>query len=163
VPWTAAVVAVGVAGFALLIGLWWPTFRYGLLPTEAGTMPVQAGMPLHFLIVASITGVAAGLGAMLEHPHGHPAAIVRWLLCGGVAVYFLDAAVGALITRQPLHWLLGWGLPGTAAPAVLAAVGGWLHGVLLVRLLVVVVGWQAAHVWLAQRRAATARTDDHPI
>jgi low temperature requirement protein LtrA len=155
VPWTTAAVAVAVAGFTLLIGLWWPTFRYGLLPTESGRMPVRAGMPLHFLTVACITGIAAGLGAMLEHPHGHASAGVRWLLCGGVAVYFLDASVGAVIIRQPLHWLLAWGLPGMAAPVVLAAVGGQLSVMLLVWLLVLVVGWQAAYVWLVRHRAAT--------
>jgi hypothetical protein len=126
-----------------------------LVSTETGLMPVRAGMPLHFITVASITATAAALGAMLEHPHGHTEAGVRWLLCGGVAVYFLDAAIGAVIIRQPLHWLLAWGLPGAIAPAVLAALGGHLPGVLLVWLLVAVVGWQAAYVWLVQRRAAT--------
>ncbi|MFG2058611.1 low temperature requirement protein A [Micromonospora sp. NPDC048930] len=156
VAWTSGVVAVAVAGFVLLIGLWWPTFRYGLLATESGRMPVRAGMPLHFLTVTSITVIAAGLGTIMEHPHGHAPSAVRWLLCGGVAVYFLDAALGAVIVRQPLHWLLGWGLPGTAAPLVLAAIGGWLPGVLMVWLLVMVVGWQAAYVWLAQRRGHRA-------
>ena len=115
---------------------------------------VRSGMPLHFLTVSSITGIAAGLGALLEHPHGHIAAGVRWLPCAGVALYFLNAAIGGIIIRRPLHWLFAWGLPGTAAPVVLAAVGGGLRGVLLAWLLVAIVSWQAAYVWLVRRRAA---------
>src|SRR5205823_2914210 len=47
--------------------------------------------------------------------------------------------IGGIIIRQPLHRLFAWGLPGTAAPVVLAAVGGGLPGVLLAWLLVAIV------------------------
>src|SRR2546421_7569385 len=87
---------------------------------------VRSGMPLHFLTVSSITGIAAGLGALLEHSHGHVAAGVRWLLCAGVALYLLNAAIGGIIIRPPLHRLFPRGLPGTAAPPGLAAGGGGL-------------------------------------
>jgi len=150
-PWTGPVVASALAGFALLIGLWWPTFKYGLTPTESGTMPVRAALPLHFLTVASITALAAGLGAVVEHPGGHVPAGVRWLLCGSLAVYYLAVAAGAVIVRQPWHWLLFWGLPGAAAPAVLAALGAHFGGVLLVWLLVALVAWQALYVWAVER------------
>jgi low temperature requirement protein LtrA len=150
--WTADVITVAVAGFVLLIGLWWPTFSYGITPTEHGRLPVWASMPLHFLGVVSITAVAAGLGALMDHADGHPGPGVRWLLGGGLAAYFVGAVAGTILLRQRVFWLLYWGVPGVAAPVLLAIYGTRLSNPALAWLLVAVVAWQALYVWFDERR-----------
>jgi low temperature requirement protein LtrA len=150
--WTADVVTVAVAGFVLLIGLWWPTFSYGITPTEHGRLPVWASLPLHFLAVVSITAVAAGLGALMEHADGHAAPGVRWLLGGGLAAYFLGAVAGTILLRQRVFWLIYWGAPGVAAPVLLAVYGAHLSIPALAWILVAVVAWQSLYVWFDERR-----------
>jgi low temperature requirement protein LtrA len=150
--WTADVVTVAVAGFVLLTGLWWPTFKYGITPTEHGRLPVWASMPLHFLAVVSITAVAAGLGALTEDADGHAAPGVRWLLGGGLAAYFFGAVAGTIVLRRRVFWLIYWGVPGVAAPVLLAIYGVHLRIPALAWLLVAVVAWQALYVWFDERR-----------
>lgn len=149
--WTRQIMAVFVAGFLILVGLWWPTFKYGLQSTYTGEMPVKIVMPFHFLAVVSITGTAAGLGALMTHP-GHTSPAVRWLLAGGLGVYYLSVSLGAILLRRPWHWLWLWGIPSAAVPVLLAIFGANLPGVALAWVLVAVVAWQALYVWFMERR-----------
>ncbi|HET6211684.1 MAG TPA: low temperature requirement protein A [Micromonosporaceae bacterium] len=151
VKWTGHLVATGVAGFILLIGLWWPTFRYGFVATQGRELSVRAVMPLHFITVASITAIAAGLGTLVAQSESHPETAVRWLLGGGLAAYYLGVVIAAVILRR-LRWLFIWGLPCVAAPALVAAFGAALPGVVFVWLLVAVVGWQGSYSWYEARR-----------
>jgi hypothetical protein len=78
-------------------------------------------MPGHFLLTASITVVAAGLGVLTQHAHGHTDAAGWWLLCAGLATYLTVSALVVVRLRTALI------APGIAAVALaLAPIGGLL-------------------------------------
>ena len=161
VEWTSGLLGVGAASFALLIGLWWLTFRYGFTAVPhfgSGELALRATMPTHLLTTMSITAVAAGLGGLAEHLGGELPASQRWLLCGGLAAYFSTTAGAALLERPPVRWLLGWALPSVAVPVVLGSFGGHLPVPALPWLLAAVVAWQIAYGvrWHAHAQAGVA-------
>jgi low temperature requirement protein LtrA len=161
VAWTSGLLGVGAASFALLIGLWWLTFRYGFTAVPhfgSGELALRATMPTHLLTTMSITAVAAGLGGLAEHLGGELPASQRWLLCGGLAVYFFTTAGAALLERPPARWLLGWALPSVAVPVLLGVFGGHLPVPALPWLLAAVVAWQIAYGvrWHARTEAGAA-------
>jgi low temperature requirement protein LtrA len=154
-PWTGPLVAVTLGGFALLVALWWHLFRYGLIATEGRGLPVRVAMPLHFVGTVSITAIAVGLGGIAAHAV-HPPAGDRWLLCGGLAGWFLAGILGGLPDRSTWRWLLLAGLPGLAVTLLLGAVGGVLSGPVLTGLLVAVMAWQWWYSGRHDRRKAAA-------
>lgn len=148
VDWTAGLLGAGLASFELLVGLWWLTFRYGFTAVPhfgSGELALRATMPTHLLTTMSITAVAAGLGGLAEHLGGDLPASQRWLLCGGLAAYFLTTGVAALLARAPARWLLVWALPSVVAPVLVGVFGGYLPVPLLPWLLAAVVAWQIAY------------------
>ncbi|GAA4214897.1 low temperature requirement protein A [Actinocatenispora rupis] len=154
-PWTAGLIAVALGGFALLAGIWWPMFRYGLVGSAGRMLPVRLAMPLHFLTAAGITALAVGLGGLVAHPVGPAPVADRWLLCGGLAAWGLSGILGAPRAGRT-HWLLVAGAPGLVLTLGLGAFGARLPGVALVWLLVVVVGGHLGYGMRLDRRAVTA-------
>ncbi|MFC6882239.1 MULTISPECIES: low temperature requirement protein A [Actinomadura] len=146
--WDARLVVAALSGFALLVGLWWLTLQHGVngVPYfEAEGPTPTAALPGHFAATVSITSVAAGLGAVAAHASGHLPDGTRWLLCGGLALYFLATTVLGAMARLPLRWLLGWALPCVAAPVLAAALGADLPAWSLALLMAAVVAWQVAY------------------
>lgn len=140
--WTPSLVVVAVGGFVLLVALWWHLFRYGLVGAAGRAhLPVRVGMPLHFAGTVGITALAAGLGGVAAHP-AHPPAADRWLVCGGLAGWFLAVLLRGLADLASRRWVLVAGLPGLAVTLLLGAFGHGLPGPPLIALLVLVMGWQ---------------------
>jgi low temperature requirement protein LtrA len=156
VDWTKALTGIAAASFVLLVGLWWLTFRYGFtaVPHFGSTdLALRATMPIHLLTTMSITGIAAGLGGLVEHLGGELPASQRWLLCGGVAAYFLTTGLAGVLARAPLRWLLGWALPSVAVPVLLGVFGAPLRASSLPWCLAAVAVWQVAYGLVRHRRA----------
>lgn len=86
------------AGFLLLIALWALNVRYAF--AEAHPYPPHVVLPLHFVVVAATTTIAAGLGAVAAAPDQHLAPAMRWLLCTGVATFLLVVTVLARAKRR---------------------------------------------------------------
>lgn len=154
VDWEWRLGVTAVAGFGLLVGVWWLTLQYGVngVPQfEAEDQPPAVTLPGHFVATASITAMAAGLGAVAAHAGGHLPTGTRWLLCGGLAVHLTATGVLALLAKVPLHWLLGWGLPCVLAPLALGAFGATFPAWLLAVLVALVVAWQTAYAPIRRR------------
>jgi low temperature requirement protein LtrA len=155
-PWTPQLVGVALGGFVLLVALWWHLFRYGLIVAEGRRhLPVRVAMPLHFLGTVSITALAVGLGGIAGHPE-HLVAADRWLVCGGLAGWFVAGVLGGLTDRASWRWVLVAGLPGLAVSLLLGALGHGLPGVVLTGLLVLMMGWQWWYSGVHERRRAAA-------
>jgi len=148
VDWTAGLLGAGLASFELLVGLWWLTFRYGFTAVPhfgSSELALRATLPTHLLTTMSSIAVAVGLGGLAEHLGGDLPASQRWLLCGGLAAYFLTTGAAALLARAPARWLLGWALPSVVVPVLLGVFGGYLPVPLLPWLLAAVVAWQVVY------------------
>lgn len=160
--WTPPRITAAVAGFALLVGLWSLIFRYGFTSVPqfgVASLPPRLALPIHFFTTGAITLVAAGLGAATHDASEHLPTTLRWVLCAGTGVYFLFTGVGAVATRAPWHWLLGWALPSVAIPALVGAFGGPLPAWAVAALMTLVVLWQVWYVPLREQWAARVR---HP-
>jgi low temperature requirement protein LtrA len=158
VDWSNGLAGVASASFVLLVGLWSLTFRYGFTAVPhfgSSDLALRATMPIHLLTTMSITGIAAGLGGLVGHLDGGLPAGQRWLLCGGVAAYFLTTGGAGLLAGAPPLWLLGWALPSVVAPILLAVFGGPLRISSLPWYLAAVVAWQVAY-GLRRRRVEAA-------
>jgi low temperature requirement protein LtrA len=159
VDWSNQLAGVASASFVLLVGLWWLTFRYGFTAVPhfgSSDLALRATMPIHLLTTMSITGIAAGLGELVAHLDGGLPASQRWLLCGGVAAYFLTTGGAGLLAGAPPLWLLGWALPSVAAPVLLAVFGEPLRTTSLPWYLAAVVAWQVAYGLVRHRRSEAA-------
>ncbi|BCJ47018.1 hypothetical protein GCM10010168_34620 [Actinoplanes ianthinogenes] len=135
-----------LTGFGLLVALWWLTLQYGSAAAPvsgAWIRALRATMPVHYLTTAAIVAIAAGLGGLAgEAEHADPA--VRWVMCGGAAVYFLVA--GPLgISGAALRWTLGWALPPAAGAVLLGAFGAHLPVWVLVTGLLLLALWQVGY------------------
>jgi low temperature requirement protein LtrA len=129
VEWGWSQVGIGLAGFALLIGLWWLNFRYGFDEENATTPRVL--LPAHLVVAVSVTIIAFGLGTAAEHATDPLPDLHRWLLCGALA---LCLALCALAHRA---W---WSLALVAAPLAMAALGSGLAAVITVLVLAAATG-----------------------
>ncbi|MFI1994093.1 low temperature requirement protein A [Actinoplanes sp. NPDC020271] len=143
--WSYRMWLLGLIGFGLLVALWWLTLNAA--PASEALRALRLTMPVHYLTTAAIVAIAAGLGG-LAGESGHASAAVRWVLCGGAAVYFLVAGpIGGSGTA--LRWTLGWALPSAAGAILLGAFGAHLAAWLLVGGLLVLTLWQVGHRRLA--------------
>ncbi len=98
------------------------------------------------VVVAIIT--AAGLGALTAHAHDPAADGIRWLLCGGLAVYFAAVVAGGLFMRHPLHRLAVLTLIAVVLPLLLGFFGHRLLPPALAWLLVLIVAAQVGYaIW----------------
>jgi hypothetical protein len=102
--------------------------------------------------------IAAGLGAAAEHAGEELPASVRWLLCGGAALYFATRAVLALFGGAGRRWLLAFGLPGVVVPVLVGQFGEPLPAGTVTLLILAVALWQTAHPRFAARRTARPAT-----
>jgi low temperature requirement protein LtrA len=134
---TADVVVTGVAAFVLLAVLWWLYFDFGSAaaelalrarPEQAYRIALQGFVLGHFLIVAGIMTIAAGLGQLIAGPDH---ALGLRLVCAGLALYLTNNAVLGLrligvSARRVATWYLptlatliaAWFLSRHLAPAV---------------------------------------------
>jgi len=123
------------AAFALLITLWGLNVRYGF--AEETRFPPAVVLPAHFVVVASITAIAAGLGTSVAGSTEHLNAANAWLMCGGLAAFLLVVNLLVAHTRRwPLRAL------AVVLPLVAAALGPWLPGAVLVTVMAVAAGGQ---------------------
>jgi low temperature requirement protein LtrA len=128
VEWGWSQVGIGLAGFGLLIGLWWLNFRFGF--DEENQTPPRILLPAHLVVAVSITLIAFGLGTAAEHATDPLPNLHRWLLC---AALVLCLALCALANRA---W---WTFAILAAPLALAAFGSALSAVTVVLVLAAAV------------------------
>lgn len=124
-----------VAGFVLLITLWGLNVRYGF--AEESRFPPSLVLPAHFVVIASVTTIAAGLGAAVADSSAHLNASNTWLMCGGLAAFLL--VVNLLVAHA--RW---WPLRALAVlvPLVAAVAGPWLPAAVVVAVMAVAAGGQ---------------------
>jgi low temperature requirement protein LtrA len=149
---------VGLAGFGLLVSLWWLTLEYGvsIAPTNTA-LPPKIALPTHFVMTAAIVAIAAGLGALTEHAESTMPSGVRWVLCGGAAAYFLTTAIVGVYAKAPRVWLLGWALPAIVVCVLLGVFGGHVLAPVLAIGVLAVADWYVLYPKVTGR----ARPQDH--
>ena len=131
----ALLVLTVIAAFGLLIILWGLNVRYGF--AEETRFPPALVLPAHFVVIASITTVAAGLGAAAAGAADHLNPASAWLMCGGVATFLL--VVNLLVAharRWPLRAL------AVLAPLGAAVAGPWVPAAVLVVVMAAAAGGQ---------------------
>jgi low temperature requirement protein LtrA len=144
--WDRRFVATILPAFFALVWLWWLTFSYGFAGApnaRLALMEPRLGLPMHLLSTAGVVAMAAGFGEAAAHPHEPLAEAMRWIMCGGLALHLLVMAVAGATGGAPRRWLIGWALPSTVLPLLLAVVGGGLGNVVLLWLLVAGIAWMA--------------------
>ena len=155
--WTQTLVRTALLGFLMLVGLWWLTFSYGFTAAPhsrlAGLQP-RFALPMHLATTFGIVALAAGLGEMTLHTDEPLGELLRWVMCGGLALHFLVTALSGIAARAPWRWVLGWALPCTLFPLALALLGERVPNNWLTLGLLACVGWMVAYSRLAQARAA---------
>jgi low temperature requirement protein LtrA len=124
-----------VTAFVLLVTLWGLNVRYGF--AEDTRFPPALVLPAHFVVIASITTVAAGLGAALAESAEHLNTASTWLMCSGVAAFLL--VINLLVAHT--RW---WPLRAAAVlvPLAAAVLSPWLPAAVLVAILAVAAGGQ---------------------
>lgn len=146
--WRRGIWLAVLCGFGLLVALWWLTLRYGSSAAPSYGVPVFAlrlTMPGHYLTTAAIVAIAAGLGALADHPDGALPEAERWVLCGGFALYFAVACLLGARGGAARRWLVGWGLPAVLVPVLLGLFGGGLPSWSVGGGLLVVTLWHIAY------------------
>ncbi|WP_020494590.1 low temperature requirement protein A [Sciscionella marina] len=124
-----------VSAFLLLITLWWLNIRHGF--AEETRFPAALVLPAHFVVIASITTVAAGLGAVAAGPVAHLAPSSAWLMCGGTSAFLL---VIDLLVAHARRWPLR--VAALLVPLVAAIAAPWLPAAVLVTAMAVAAGAQ---------------------
>jgi low temperature requirement protein LtrA len=124
-----------VSAFVLLITLWGLNVRYGF--AEESRFPPSLVLPAHFVVIAAITTVAAGLGTAAADVAGHLTPSTTWLMCGGLTAFLL---VVNLLVGHTRRW-------PPRALAVLLPIGGavaapWLPAAVVVTVMAVAAGGQ---------------------
>jgi low temperature requirement protein LtrA len=167
--WEAGLMATLVAGFGLLVALWWLTLRYGAggAPTYGTRVfALRLTMPAHYVMTGSIVLVAAGLGVLADHAGETVPEANRWVLCGGAALYFMTVSLLGARGGAPVTWIAGWGLPAILASLLLGLFGGPLAGWALAAVLFAVAVWHVLyrpHTDVAPAgKAAETAGDDRP-
>jgi low temperature requirement protein LtrA len=146
--WNWPLGMAAVAGFGLIVSLWWLTLQYGLSAVpeihERGLKP-QVALPAHYVMTAGITATAAGLGVVAQAPAEHLHGGIAWVLCGGLAVYFASSTVLGLVSRAGWWWIWGWAVPSIVAPLAVAAVAGLVQAWAVVAMLLAVALWRVVY------------------
>ncbi|MEV4115051.1 low temperature requirement protein A [Nonomuraea sp. NPDC049695] len=137
-----------VAGFGLVVSLWWLTLQYGVSAVPGAAergLRAYIALPAHFAMTVGITATAAGLGAVAAHPAEHLHGGVGWVLGAGLAVYFAASTVLGVATGAERRWIWGWALPSVVAPLAVAAVSGLIAGWAVVALVLAVTLWRVTY------------------
>ncbi|MEV0162280.1 low temperature requirement protein A [Nonomuraea fuscirosea] len=146
--WGPELALAALAGFGLIVSLWWITLQYGLSAVPGAAergLKAYVALPAHFAMTAGLTATAAGLGVVAAEPGAHLHGGVGWVLGGGLAVYFAASAALGLALRAERRWIWGWAVPSVLVPPIVAAVSGLLPGWLVVVLLLLVALWRVAY------------------
>jgi low temperature requirement protein LtrA len=145
--WERGLMATLVAGFGLLVTLWWLTLRYGAggAPTYGTRVStLRLTMPAHYLMTGSIVLIAAGLGVLADHGGERVPQANRWVLCAGAALYFFTVSLlGARGGGRA--WIAGWGVPAIVVSLLLGLFGAPLDGWALAAILFAVAGWHVIY------------------
>lgn len=153
--WTAELLRPALLGFLVLAGLWWLTFSYGFSAaphTRMAELPPRFALPMHLATTFGVVCLAAGLGEMAFHPEEQLHGLLRWVMCGGVALHFLVTGAGGWASGAPYRWVLGWALPCTVVPLVAGALD--LDNGVTTLVVLACVGWMVAYGRMARARAA---------
>ncbi|MEV6965006.1 low temperature requirement protein A [Hamadaea sp. NPDC051192] len=146
--WDRALWLSVIAGFGLLVAIWYLTLQYGSssLPNYgARTFALRLTLPAHYVMTGAIVAMSAGLGLIAAHPGEHLPAADRWVLCGGAAFYFLVATITGARGGVPVRWVFGWGVPAVAFTLLLGAFGSPLPGWAVAAILVVIALWHISY------------------
>jgi hypothetical protein len=144
--------------FVVLVGLWYLTFSYGYVGApnaQMATLEPRFGLPLHLLSTAGVIAMAAGFGELAANPDEHLPDSLRWIMCGGFALHLLVMAAAGAVGGAPRRWLLGWALPCTVAPLVVAFAGDERSNGGLLWLLAASIGWMALYGRFAERASGS--------
>jgi low temperature requirement protein LtrA len=124
-----------VSAFGLLVTLWGLNVRHGF--AEGTRFRPSLVLPAHFVVIASITTVAAGLGSAAAGFAEHVAPSSAWLMCGGLAAFLLVVNLLVAHTRRwPLRAL------AVLVPLGAAVAAPWLPAAALVAVLALAAGGQ---------------------
>ncbi|MET7337964.1 low temperature requirement protein A [Nonomuraea sp. NPDC005650] len=146
--WDLPLGLAAVAGFGLIVSLWWLTLQYGVSAVPGAAergLRAYVALPAHFAMTAGITATAAGLGAVAADPAVHPHGGVGWVMGAGLAVYFAASTVLGVAAGAERRWIWGWALPSVLAPLAVGAVSGLVEGWAVVALLLGVTLWRVAY------------------
>ncbi len=116
-----------VSGFGLVVMRWALNVRYAF--AQAHPYPPAVLLPAHFVVIAAITTIAAGLGSVAGAPAEHLTGTTRWLLCAGVAAFLLMISLLSRATRRWPVTVAALALPlvaGVLGPLLPAAVVGFV-------------------------------------
>ena len=130
-----------VSAFLLLITLWGLNVRHAF--TGGARLPTAITLPAHFVVIASVTIVAAGLGTAAAESAEHLNPSSTWLMCGGLTAFLV--VVNLLVGHMRL-----W--PARVAaellPLVAALLAPWLPAAVVIAVLAVAAGGQ---LWALSR------------
>jgi low temperature requirement protein LtrA len=130
-----------VSAFLLLITLWGLNVRHAF--TGGSRLPTAVTLPAHFVVIASVTIVAAGLGTAAAGSAEHLNPSSTWLMCGGLTAFLV--VVNLLVGHMRL-----W--PARVAaellPLVAAILAPWLPAAVVIAVLAVAAGGQ---LWALSR------------
>ncbi|GAA2268823.1 low temperature requirement protein A [Nonomuraea roseoviolacea subsp. roseoviolacea] len=146
--WGVPLGLAAVAGFGLIVSLWWLTLHYGLSAVpNAGEHGLKSyiALPAHFAMTAGITATAAGMGVVAAAPEEHLHGGTGWVMGGGLAVYFASSAVLGVAARAGRVWIWVWAVPSIVLPLAVAVISGLLPGWGVVALLLLVALWRVAY------------------
>jgi low temperature requirement protein LtrA len=131
-------VATGLAGFVLIAALWWLYFDFGSAVAEAALsarrdeefrLTISIFIIGHFLPVAALMAVAAGVGSLVTAAaEGHLSSDALRLCCLALAIFFLNNAfLGARAMGYRPTRIFIWLLPNLAVLAAVAVFSGHLN------------------------------------
>ncbi|NJP89814.1 low temperature requirement protein A [Nonomuraea sp. FMUSA5-5] len=146
--WDGQLALAALAGFGLIVALWWLTLQYGISTVVAARereLRAYVALPTHFVMTAGITATAAGLGVVAHEPDAHLHGGIGWVLGAGLAAYFAASTVLGATAGAERRWVWLWGVPSVIAPLGVAAVSGLLPAWVVVALLLVVALWRIAY------------------
>ena len=164
--WEAVTVTIAVLGFVVAASLWWIYFDLtGAAATS--TLTNRAGhrsTPLHDIyayghwpLTLGLAATGVGLeGAILQGDQPALASGIRWVLCGGVALYLLAVTAIRVGVAGSLRKALPW--PAVAVPLTLAVGLASRVRPLVVVTAVMVVLVSEVVVGLAKQRQDTPST-----
>ncbi len=166
--WAPVSVTVAVLGFIIAVSLWWTYFDLaGAAATQTladrgghrGTLLHDIYAYGHWPIALGLAAAGVGLeGAILEGGQPTLGSGIRWVLCGGVALYLLALTVIQGGIAGSLRASLPW--PGIGVPLILAVglAGGVRPVAVLAAAALVLVGEVVAG--LVKQRRGTLTTPE---
>jgi low temperature requirement protein LtrA len=124
-----------VSAFVLLITLWGLNVRHAF--TGGSRLSPALMLPAHFVVIASITVVAASLGTAAAESAEHLNPTTTWLMCGGATAFLL--VVNMLVGHMRL-WPVR--VAAELLPVVAAVLAPWLPAAVVIAVLAVAAGGQ---------------------